>query len=63
MNALSIWQKSQIMEAINLLNRAYASIDLTLSGDATDEQEDWESLEKNRDTIAKVIVELKSLTE
>lgn len=63
MNTLSIWQKSQIMEAIQLLNRAYMSIDLSISGDAVDEQSDWDELEKNRDTIAKTIVELKSLTE
>jgi hypothetical protein len=63
MSALSIWQKAQIEEAIQLLNRAYMSIDLAVSADAVDEQEDLEALEKNRDEIAKAIVNLRPLVE
>lgn len=63
MSALSIWQKAQVEEAIQLLNRAYMSIDLAVSADAVDEQEDLEALEKNRDEIAKAIVNLRPLVE
>ncbi len=63
MSALSIWQKSQVSEAVSLLSRAYANIDLAISGDAVDEIEDLESLQKNRDTISKAIENLKPLLD
>lgn len=63
MSGLSIWQKSQVIEAIQLLSRAYSSIGLTLSGDAVDEREDWEELEAGREKIAEVITELKRLID
>jgi hypothetical protein len=63
MSGLSIWQKSQVVEAIQLLTLAHSSIELTLSADAVDEQEDWEALEDGRDKIAKVITELTPLID
>ena len=63
MSGLSIWQKSQVVEAIKLLNLAHSSIELTLSADAVDEQEEWEALEDSRDKIAKVITELTPLID
>lgn len=62
-SSLSIWQKSQVSEAVQLLSRAYSSIDLALSADAVDEIEDAETLKTNRDTIGSAIDKLKSLTE
>lgn len=63
MSALSIWQKSLVSEAVGLLSRAYANIDLVISGDAVDENKDLESLQKNRDTISKAIENLKPLLD
>lgn len=60
-SSLSIWQKSQVSEAVQLLSRAYLSIDLALSADAVDEIEDAENLKTNRDTIGSAIDKLKEL--
>jgi hypothetical protein len=60
-SSLSIWQKSQVSEAVQLLSRAYLSIDLALSADAVDEIEDTENLKTNRDTIGSAIDKLKEL--
>jgi hypothetical protein len=63
MSGLSLWQKSQIEEAIVLLSRAVSSIDLVLSADAVDEREDWEELERCRARIDGSIESLRPLTE
>lgn len=60
-SSLSVWQKSQVSEAVQLLSRAYSSVDLALSADAVDEIEDAEKLKTNRDTIGSAIEKLKEL--
>ena len=60
-SSLSVWQKSQVTEAVQLLSRAYSSVDLALSADAVDEIEDAEILKTNRDTIGSAIDKLKEL--
>lgn len=60
-SSLSIWQKSQVSEAVQFLSRAYSSVDLALSADAVDEIEDAENLKTNRDTIGSAIEKLKEL--
>ena len=60
-SSLSIWQKSQVLEAVRSLSLAYSSIDLALSADAVDEIEDTENLKTNLETIGSAIEKLKEL--
>lgn len=60
-SSLSIWQKSQVLEAVRYLSIAYSSVDLALSADSVDEIEDAETLKTNRDTIGSAIDKLKEL--